>query len=114
MTDISEREACTKRCWWLGAGAGLLVAFLLLAFGIWGLLMSIVAGVLVAVIVGYLALTLLCKDVPAAAPQDSTRSAAAASVAGASTASGSVSSAVGSVPAGASGADSARGRYCCR
>ena len=46
MTDISEREACTKRCWWLGAGAGLLVAFLLLAFGIWGLLMSIVAGVL--------------------------------------------------------------------
>ena len=51
MTDISEREACTKRCWWMGAGAGLLVAFLLLAFGIWGLLMSIVAGVLVAVIV---------------------------------------------------------------
>ncbi|MFC6642623.1 hypothetical protein [Sulfitobacter profundi] len=69
MTDISEREACTKRCWWLGAGAGLLVAFLLLAFGIWGLLMSIVAGVLVALIVGYLALTLLCKDVPAAAPK---------------------------------------------
>ena len=51
MTDISEREACTKRCWWLGAGVGLLVAFLLLAFGIWGLLMSILAGVLVAVIV---------------------------------------------------------------
>ena len=108
MTDISEREACTKRCWWLGAGAGLLVAFLLLAFGIWGLLMSIVAGVLVAVIVGYLALTLLCKDVPAAAPQDSTRSAAAASVAGASTASGSVSSAVGSVPAGDAGIGAAR------
>ena len=86
MTDISEREACTKRCWWLGAGVGLLVAFLLLAFGIWGLLMSILAGVLVAVIVGYLAMTLLCKDVPAAAPQDNTRSAAAASVAGASTA----------------------------
>jgi predicted flap endonuclease-1-like 5' DNA nuclease len=108
MTDISEREACTKRCWWLGAGAGLLVAFLLLAFGIWGLLMSIVAGVLVALIVGYLALTLLCKDVPAAAPQDSTRSAAAASVAGASTASGNVSSAVGSVPAGDAGIGAAR------
>ncbi|UWR28944.1 hypothetical protein K3758_11235 [Sulfitobacter sp. W002] len=108
MTDISEREACTKRCWWLGAGAGLLVAFLLLAFGIWGLLMSIVAGVLVALIVGYLALTLLCKDVPAAAPQDSTRSAAAASVAGASTASGSVSSAVGSIPAGDAGIGAAR------
>jgi len=108
MTDISEREACTKRCWWLGAGVGLLVAFLLLAFGIWGLLMSIVAGMLVALIVGYLALTLLCKDVPAAAPQDSTRSAAAASVAGASTASGSVSSAVGSIPAGDAGIGAAR------
>lgn len=108
MTDISEREACTKRCWWLGAGAGLLVAFLLLAFGIWGLLMSIVAGLLVAVIVGYLAMTLLCKDVPAAAPQDSTRSAAAASVAAAPTASGSVSSAVGTVPAGDAGIGAAR------
>ncbi|MEP3686793.1 MAG: hypothetical protein ABJN05_06825, partial [Sulfitobacter dubius] len=100
MTDISEREACTKHCWWLGAGVGLLVAFLLLAFGIWGLLMSILAGVLVAVIVGYLAMTLLCTDVSAAAPQDTTRSAAASSVAGASTASGSISSAVGNVPAG--------------
>jgi len=108
MTDISEREACTKRCWWLGAGAGLLVAFLMLAFGIWGLLMSILAGVLVAVIVGYLALTLLCKDVPAAAPQDNTRSAAAASVAGAPTASGSISSAVGNVPAGDAGIGAAR------
>ena len=108
MTDISEREACTKRCWWLGAGVGLLVAFLLLAFGIWGLLMCILAGVLVAVIVGYLAMTLLCKDVPAAAPQDTTRSAAAASVAGASTASGSISSAVGNVPAGDAGIGAAR------
>ena len=108
MTDISEREACTKRCWWLGAGAGLLVAFLMLAFGIWGLLMSILAGVLVAVIVGYLALTLLCKDVPAAAPHDNTRSAAAASVAGAPTASGSISSAVGNVPAGDAGIGAAR------
>ncbi|MFG6591633.1 hypothetical protein [Sulfitobacter sp. 1A12157] len=108
MTDISEREACTKRCWWLGAGVGLLVAFLLLAFGIWGLLMSILAGVLVAVIVGYLAMTLLCKEVPAAAPQDNTRSAAAASVAAAPTASGSVSSAVGTVPAGDAGIGAAR------
>ncbi|UOA31457.1 50S ribosomal protein L21 [Sulfitobacter sp. DSM 110093] len=108
MTDISEREACSKRCWWLAAGVGLLVAFLLLAFGIWGLLMSILAGVLVAVIVGYLAMTLLCKDVPAAAPQDNTRSAAAASVAAAPTASGSVSSAVGNVPAGDAGIGAAR------
>ncbi|MFG6582530.1 hypothetical protein [Sulfitobacter sp. 1A12779] len=108
MTDISEREACTKRCWWLGAGVGLLVAFLLLAFGIWGLLMSILAGVLVAVIVGYLAMTLLCKDVPAAAPQDNTRSGAAASVAAAPTASDSVSPAVGTVPAGDAGIGAAR------
>jgi predicted flap endonuclease-1-like 5' DNA nuclease len=70
--------------------------------------MSILAGVLVAVIVGYLAMTLLCKDVPAAAPQDSTRSAAAASVAAAPIASDSVSPAVGTVPAGDAGIGAAR------
>lgn len=108
MTQISEREACTKRSWYMGGAIGLLVAFLLLAFGMAGLLMAIVLGVLVGVIAGYLLMTLLCKDVPATAPQDNTRSAAAASAAAAPTASDSVSSATGTVPAGDAGIGAAR------
>lgn len=103
MTQISEREACTKRSWYMGGGIGLLVAFLMLAFGGSGLIKAIVVGALVAVIAGYLLMTFLCKDAPADAPQDNTRSAAAASTAAAPTASGSVSSATGTVPAGDAG-----------
>ncbi|KKL17690.1 hypothetical protein LCGC14_2483050, partial [marine sediment metagenome] len=108
MTQISEREACTKRSWYMGGGIGLLVAFLMLVFGASGLLKAIVVGALIAVIAGYLLMTLLCKNAPANAPQDSTRSAAAASVASAPTASApttpeTVSSAIGTVPAGDAG-----------
>ncbi len=103
MTQISEREACTKRSWYTGGGIGVLVAFLMLVVGDAGLIKSIVIGALVAVIAGYLLMTLLCKDAPVNAPQDNTRSAAAASVAAAPTASGSVSSATGTVPAGDAG-----------
>ena len=108
MTQISEREACTKRSWYMGGGIGLLVAFLMLVFGASGLLKAIVVGALIAVIAGYLLMTLLCKNAPANAPQDNTRSAAAASVASAPTASApttpeTVSSAIGTVPAGDAG-----------
>jgi len=108
MTQISERKACTKRSWYMGGGIGLLVAFLMLVFGASGLLKAIVVGVLIAVIAGYLLMTLLCKNAPANAPQDNTRSAAAASVASAPTASApttpeTVSSAIGTVPAGDAG-----------
>ena len=103
MTQISEREACTKRSWYMGGGIGLLVAFLMLVLGMAGLIKAIVIGALVAVIAGYLLMTLLCKDVPANAPEDNTRSTAAASVAAAPTASGSVSPATGTVPAGDAG-----------
>ncbi|MEX3315788.1 hypothetical protein [Sulfitobacter sp. PS-8MA] len=103
MTQISEREACTKRSWYMGGAIGVLVAFLMLVMGDGGLIKALVVGALVTVVAGYLLMTFLCKDAPANAPQDNTRSAAAASAAAAPTASGSVSPTVGTVPAGDAG-----------
>lgn len=63
MNNTSEKEACTKRCWYIGGGIGLLLAVILLALGGWGFIASVFAGIVVAVIAGWLLQKLLCAGI---------------------------------------------------
>ena len=82
MSNLTEREACTKRCWYIGGGIGLVLAFLLLAISSWGLISSIFAGIVVAVIAGLLLQKFLCSEaetsMPAASPSRPVTTTAAA------------------------------------
>ncbi|MGJ8615958.1 MAG: endonuclease [Sulfitobacter sp.] len=68
MSNTSEKEACTKRCWYIGGGIGLLLAFILLAFSSWGIIASVFTGIVVAVIAGWLLQKFLCDGIETATP----------------------------------------------
>ncbi len=66
MSNTSEKEACQKRCWYIGGAIGLLLAFILLAFSGWGFIASVFTGIVVAVIAGWLLQQFLCANIKAA------------------------------------------------
>ncbi len=60
MTHNEEREACTRKCWWMAGGIGLVLAFLLwVGFG-WSFWQSLFTGIVIAIIAGALLGYFLC------------------------------------------------------
>ena len=95
MNSDSEKQACTRRCWWMGAGAGLILAFLLLAFGDWRFFGAVFIGIIVAGVVGFLLNMFLCAD----ADTQDTASAPRSQAAGAADASTSMAAGAGAAVA---------------
>ncbi len=95
MNSDSEKQACTRRCWWMGAGAGLILAFLLLAFGDWRFFGAVFIGIIVAGVVGFLLNMFLCAD----ADTQDTASAPRSEAAGAADASTSMAAGAGAAVA---------------
>lgn len=71
MSNTSEKEACTKRCWYIGGGIGLLLALILWGIGGWGFVSSVFAGIIVAVIAGWLLQNFLCAGIETASSASS-------------------------------------------
>lgn len=96
MSDTSEKEACHKRCWYIGGGIGLLLALILLAFSGWGFIAAVFAGIVVAVIAGWLLQQVLCGNIETSTPVATTPK-APASASNATTASTSAAAGMGAV-----------------
>ncbi|MEO9682271.1 MAG: hypothetical protein ABJF76_01120, partial [Tateyamaria sp.] len=69
MNNNQETISCTKGCWLIAAGAGVLVALLLLVIGGWSFLSSIFWGIVLFVIAGLLLNWIMCR--PEASLSDS-------------------------------------------
>lgn len=52
MTEYEESAACTRGCWWLAAGVGLVVAAILWIGAGWSIIQALFAGVVIGVICG--------------------------------------------------------------
>ncbi len=61
MNDLTESQACTRRCWYIGGGLGIGVALLLLWLSSWSTFASVFAGIVVAVAAAILLQEILCS-----------------------------------------------------
>lgn len=60
MTHNEEREACTRKCWWMAGGIGLVLALLLWVGSGWSFWQSLFTGIVIAIIAGALLGYFLC------------------------------------------------------
>ncbi|WP_109467410.1 endonuclease [Albibacillus kandeliae] len=63
MTTATEQEDCAKRCWLIGLAVAVVLALLLMLFGV-GFLMSLFIGILAFVAVGEALLYFWCREAP--------------------------------------------------
>ena len=62
MTDNTDGADCARNCWIMGAVGGVICALLLLALAGWSFLSSVFAGIVIAIILGYLLIQFRCSS----------------------------------------------------
>lgn len=85
--DDNRMQHCARKCWMLAAIGGVVLAILLLAFGGWSFFGSILAGLVVFGVGGFLLKSVQCGNPDVAAPEAAAQPAAASSPAPAAEAS---------------------------
>ncbi|UOA27634.1 endonuclease [Pseudosulfitobacter sp. DSM 107133] len=73
MNDDNTMQHCARKCWMLAAIAGVVLAILLLAFAGWGFWGSILAGIVVFAVGGFLLKSVQCGSVDAEASGTTTQ-----------------------------------------
>jgi predicted flap endonuclease-1-like 5' DNA nuclease len=70
MTDITQKERCTRGCIWLGAGVGLAAILMFWLIAGWGIILSVAAGAILGGIAAFVFTLIFCsKDADAMAPR---------------------------------------------
>lgn len=84
MNENTQMQDCTRKCWMLSAIAGVVIAILMIAFTGWTFFSSILAGIVIFVVGGFLLKSMLCgaladqaQDTAAPAPAPAPAQAAA-------------------------------------
>lgn len=60
MNENTQMQDCTRKCWMLSAIAGVVIAILMIAFAGWTFFSSILAGIVIFVVGGFLLKSMLC------------------------------------------------------
>ncbi|MGS4982294.1 Predicted 5' DNA nuclease, flap endonuclease-1-like, helix-3-turn-helix (H3TH) domain [Pseudosulfitobacter pseudonitzschiae] len=60
MNENTQMQDCTRKCWMLSAIAGVVIAILMIAFTGWTFFSSILAGIVIFVVGGFLLKSMLC------------------------------------------------------
>ncbi len=68
MTDMTQKERCTRGCIWLGAGVGFAAILMFWLIAEWGIILSVAAGAIVGAVAAFVFALIFCaKDSDAAA-----------------------------------------------
>ena len=74
MTDMTEKERCTRGCIWLGAGVGVACILMFWLIAGWGIVLSIAAGAILGVLSMFAFSAIFCGKLKDAASSAPTRS----------------------------------------
>lgn len=62
MNSELDRQACTIRCWWMGAAVALVLAFVLWIFAGFTLLTALIIGIILGAAAGAVLVAMKCRD----------------------------------------------------